>query len=357
MEECIIKYKDSFYLKTEAGYKKIVLTTDQDLIKDGIQAIDDEFLEWFVKNPSCESVEVENQWEGNGTMFGFKMGNASSDGEFVYKIIIPKEEPNQEFLKQKRMSGAKTISKILEESKQETLEEAALKHCDMLDKFPALVNSLFSFKQGAKWQQERMYSEEDIKQFGLYLGDNLKKLKLKPIMKILDETTDNWQQLETYWISQFKAWGFRLTNHTDGGEGSYGGAQWNNVPVTAFTKEGVLIKSFESQKQCAQYFNTTPGNVKAVVNGKNILLLKKYQIKLGILKENINPAPKYKSYEWINKPKNHWLSKQIKCVEDNLVFNSQTDAAKHYNISVTTINNIINGRSKKTRSGKSFCSL
>jgi hypothetical protein len=38
--------------------KKIILTTDQDLIKDGVQAIDDEFLEWFVKNPSCEKVEV-----------------------------------------------------------------------------------------------------------------------------------------------------------------------------------------------------------------------------------------------------------------------------------------------------------
>ena len=36
----------------------IILTTDQDLIKDGVQAIDDEFLEWFVKNPSCESVET-----------------------------------------------------------------------------------------------------------------------------------------------------------------------------------------------------------------------------------------------------------------------------------------------------------
>ena len=186
---------------------------------------------------------------------------------------------------------------------------------------------------------------------------SLKKLKLKPIMTILDETTDNWQQLEMYWISQFKTWGFRLTNHSDGGEGCYGGGQWNNVPVTAFTKEGVLIKSFESQKQCAQYFNTTQGNVKAVVNGRNTLLLKKYQIKLGILKENINPAPKYKAYEWINKPDNHWLSKQIKCIEDDLVFNSQTEAAKHYNISVTTINNIINGRSKKTRNGKSFLSL
>ena len=35
-------------------YKKIILTTDQDLMKDGVQAIDDEFLEWFVKNPSID---------------------------------------------------------------------------------------------------------------------------------------------------------------------------------------------------------------------------------------------------------------------------------------------------------------
>jgi len=27
--------------------KKIILTTHQDLIKDGVQAIDDEFLEWY----------------------------------------------------------------------------------------------------------------------------------------------------------------------------------------------------------------------------------------------------------------------------------------------------------------------
>ena len=39
-------------------FKKIILTTDQDLIKDGVQSITDDFLEWFVKNQSCEFVEV-----------------------------------------------------------------------------------------------------------------------------------------------------------------------------------------------------------------------------------------------------------------------------------------------------------
>jgi hypothetical protein len=40
---------------------------------------------------------------------------------------------------------------------------------------------------GAKWQAERMYSEEDMKQFGLYLGDNLKKLKNKSIDEIFEQ--------------------------------------------------------------------------------------------------------------------------------------------------------------------------
>ncbi len=43
---------------------KIILTTDGDLIKDGVQAINDDFLEWIVKNPSCEEAEVI-YWEGN----------------------------------------------------------------------------------------------------------------------------------------------------------------------------------------------------------------------------------------------------------------------------------------------------
>jgi predicted lipase len=72
------------YLSNE---KKIILTTDQDLIKDGVQAIDDEFLEWFVKNPSCESIEVESG------LFFYAEGE-----DRRYKIIIPKEEPKQETL-------------------------------------------------------------------------------------------------------------------------------------------------------------------------------------------------------------------------------------------------------------------
>ena len=75
-------------------FKKIILTTDQDLIKDGVQPIDDEFLEWFVKNPSCEEVEVKYDKDI------FPYGVETSNGYGWYKIIIPKEEPKQETLEE-----------------------------------------------------------------------------------------------------------------------------------------------------------------------------------------------------------------------------------------------------------------
>jgi hypothetical protein len=70
------------------GWKKIILTTDQKLIDDGIQSIDDDFLNWFVKNPNCEWVEVDKQKEILGEVAG------TTYIDVKYKIIIPKEEPN-----------------------------------------------------------------------------------------------------------------------------------------------------------------------------------------------------------------------------------------------------------------------
>lgn len=75
-------------------WKKIILTTDLDLIKEGVQEIPDEFLEWFVQNPSCEEVK---------TIYGLfntmgrqvdpnNLGQNHSHCVWKYKIIIPKEE-------------------------------------------------------------------------------------------------------------------------------------------------------------------------------------------------------------------------------------------------------------------------
>jgi hypothetical protein len=83
----VIRFKKSY---TQGFlYKKITLTDNQDLIKDGVQAIDDEFLKWFVKNPSCISVETsfacleERQCICKSNENCLKIG---------YKIIIPNLE-------------------------------------------------------------------------------------------------------------------------------------------------------------------------------------------------------------------------------------------------------------------------
>ena len=71
--------------------KKIILTTDQDLIKDGVQAIDDELLEWFIKNPTCEFVKIHKEKQH----IGEEIDESYPKGFFDYKIIIPKEEHKQ----------------------------------------------------------------------------------------------------------------------------------------------------------------------------------------------------------------------------------------------------------------------
>jgi len=247
-------------LKSE-DKKKIILTTDQDLIENGVQAIDDEFLEWFVENPSCEKVEIRKE----KLILGEVAGTTYTD--FNYKIIIPqeeiivdkdvkdfsdkftegynrvvpnhlredkpidkekeksfgdwvqrlrdrlgwnkefkddffgKQEPKQETLEpivynigdniriinptenqpklftthkvdnnfgvvyyyqldgKEESIGFSYIKK--EEPKQETLEEASWKYNPLKKLDGEFIRH--AFKEGAKWQQERMYSEEDMK--------------------------------------------------------------------------------------------------------------------------------------------------------------------------------------------------
>ena len=56
--------------------------------------------------------------------------------------------------------------------------------------------------------------------------ESLKKQGLKPIIEVIDVVPiDNWVFWETYWISQFRTWGFNLINYTEGGDGATFGNQ------------------------------------------------------------------------------------------------------------------------------------
>jgi hypothetical protein len=85
----------NFFWDFGVRYYKIILTTDQDLIEDGVQAIDDEFLEWFVNNPSCEFIQTKRLEDGQ--YFDYLEDNSVIEGIYEnYKIIIPQEEFKQE---------------------------------------------------------------------------------------------------------------------------------------------------------------------------------------------------------------------------------------------------------------------
>ena len=177
------KYEGKPTKHLNCAYKiqfKIILTTDPDLIADGVQAIDDEFLYWFIKNPGCEFVETESLWvkeiasewwsdldlsemealERKNGLYGHDIGTSEDEvlamyfeehnlkpipyNSVVYKIIIPQEK-----------------------SEEETLEEIAENQLRKQDwdttvTLPFNDGYIEGFQQGAKWQAERMYGEEDM---------------------------------------------------------------------------------------------------------------------------------------------------------------------------------------------------
>jgi hypothetical protein len=234
---CIDKHSVVYKQETDkiftefTGAKKIILTTDFTLAPD-VHKIPDEFLEWFVKNPSCEEVGVELK-----TKQLVRPYDVYNETVSYYKIIIPQEEPKQEYkyigeckgnndngcfiespghdcgcFKRIQQKEPKQLTDLeiamkLEEldreeakqettgkefyesadavitvSKQETLEEEAEKYSREVwgvyydDVHPDIAItqtqgeiSVKDFSRGAKWQARRMYSEGEVLQLLLRL--------------------------------------------------------------------------------------------------------------------------------------------------------------------------------------------
>jgi hypothetical protein len=200
----VVKFGKKF---TTPLYKKIILTKNDQLIQDGVQAVDDDFLEWFLNNSSCEKVETYSLGEEN------KLTGESC--HYKYEIIIPQEEPKQntmdkdsidkfldslsdEELKEKwnkynkhsEQENSVTISEFIENTKQETVEEVAERIWSDPNK---QLTSKNSFIQGAKFQAERMFSEEEVIRF-------LQKYRFD----LSSGKTPNIGDTTKEWFSQFK---------------------------------------------------------------------------------------------------------------------------------------------------------
>lgn len=105
------KLVDAQGLVNRRNWRKIVLTTDPELINDGVEAIIDGFLDWFVKNPSCGSVEIKHvtkEYVDDQDAYGYDVN--------YYKIIIPKDDewlsPMQKFkVRTEPAAGTSTSAK------------------------------------------------------------------------------------------------------------------------------------------------------------------------------------------------------------------------------------------------------
>lgn len=180
-----IVMKAVFYPSSDKNCKKIILTTDQDLIKDGVQAIDDEFLEWFVKNPSCEEVETYS--------LGLKNQLTGESGHYKYEIIILKEESKQETLEE----AVERLSKNA--YKKHSVKDDKLSLDEQIQRSGGFI---VGFKEGmiegAKWQAERMYSEEEMIDFAFNTYYYISKIMNVPFNQISENKLHAIDNLEQF---------------------------------------------------------------------------------------------------------------------------------------------------------------
>jgi len=116
---------DKDYWEVRKDYEKIILTTDPKLIEDGVQGIDNVFVTWFINNPTCEFVKIDEY-----NTFGVDNWN--------YLITIPEDIVKEQ-----------TIEEIVE-----TLDTKQLDELDI-------------FLKGAQWKEEqdkKKYTEEEVEQ-------------------------------------------------------------------------------------------------------------------------------------------------------------------------------------------------
>jgi hypothetical protein len=146
----IYTYREFMKMRTPVytDYFSIILTTDKDLIADGVQAIDDEFLEWFVENPTCEFVDVIKEMyvpQSNGRISDGRISheislNPSDNTLPFYKIIIPQEEQYlDEYYKQVALlkdlaDKIKSEQIIVDKEEQKELRKKLLNLIDMIEK-------------------------------------------------------------------------------------------------------------------------------------------------------------------------------------------------------------------------------
>ena len=117
-----INIADKDYRRNEFDFK-IVLSTDEDLIKYGVQVIDDNFLQWLVENPGCEEVKIRQNPKVKAVVKGLGVKSFSNG----YRIIKPKSEL------------ASKLKELLDGMSQEEFDEEWKKITDLKLEGPSMI--------------------------------------------------------------------------------------------------------------------------------------------------------------------------------------------------------------------------
>ena len=254
------------YLTDLSECKLVIMTTDQELIKDGVQAIEDEFLDFFVENPTFESIVVERLLEiGNLTQLGeifditeswklkgrtlYYCGESKTKGIWkleeeltvnkfnnIYRIIIPKVdfsffEGKSLFFKTQETAEGCTCddspdlcdycedAQILKEAREQamgkkSLEEAARVYENSFNDASGTEST--DFIEGAKWQAEQLFKDDAIQTLNAGMSLLLKKIEKMYSQEEVSDLIEDWTKMASglnmnfprrkfnNWFEQFK---------------------------------------------------------------------------------------------------------------------------------------------------------
>jgi hypothetical protein len=124
------KLVDAQGLVDRRDWKKILMTTDPELIKDGVYPIGEEFLKRFVENSTCFKVEVVyglfnpmgRQVDPND------LGQNHSKCVWKYKIITTKEEQKQHIVDMMKGDEELGLYDIFNDEKREGVKRVIHQH-------------------------------------------------------------------------------------------------------------------------------------------------------------------------------------------------------------------------------------
>lgn len=189
--------------------------------------------------------------------------------------------------------------------------------------------------------------------------NSLLKINKEPIIEIIDECSiTNWEVMEQYWISQFKAWGYNLTNHTDGGEGPSGrvvSEETRNKISRSLMGHNVSEETREKNRLKRIGYKPSSESIEKIrlvhLGRKNSkeTILKMRKAKLG--KKMPEGFSEKCSQRFTGKTPNN-IRSVIQLNKEGMeiaTFSSITSASKNTNILRTSISNCLGGKSKTAK--------